>query len=263
MLTQENISHHVKFSSVCRVVVRKDEKLAQISQFVVEGLQIGQQVVAMAGPKFLRELAQELGECGLRSEALLRNGRLVFLTAPNCLSSLIKPDETLQRGPVRPNAPLLRWVSDWSWAYGKTVEPTAVSEYQRRVQISFALWTPYRSVLFTTIWTGIRCWQCSQTTDALRARAIIRLAFLRRYSRKASRINKTFQTDRGEGVAFLCIGLRNIREGCFCEVTKHPISVPKLFDWPTMSQSHAFHPCGLSGLYTERRILNGEALISF
>jgi len=133
MLPTENVSHHVKSCAVCRVVVRKDEKLAEISQFVVEGLQIGQQVVAMAGPKFLRELAQELGECGLRSEALLRNGRLVFLTAPNCLSSLIKPDETLQRGPVRANAPLLRWVSDWSWAYGKTAEPTAVSEYQRRV----------------------------------------------------------------------------------------------------------------------------------
>src|SRR5579883_1902895 len=262
MLTQENISHHVKFSSVCRVVVRKDEKLAQISQFVVEGLQIGQQVVAMAGPKFLRELAQELGECGLRSEALLRNGRLVFLTAPNCLSSLIKPDETLQRGPVRPNAPLLRWVSDWSWAYGKTVEPTAVSEYQRRVHDFIR---SLDALSLCTVHDHLdRNSMLAMLADHRRAsRAIIRLAFLRRYSRKASRINKTFQTDRGEGVAFLCIGLRNIREGCFCEVTKHPISVPKLFDWPTMSQSHAFHPCGLSGLYTERRILNGEALISF
>lgn len=126
--------HSTPNSSVsCRVVVRNNGGLSQVSQFVFEGLQIGQQVVAMAGPQFLRELAQDLGESGLRPEAMLRNGRLVFLTAPNCLSTLVKPDESLQRGPVRSNAPLLRWVSDWSWAYGKSAEPTAVLEFQRRV----------------------------------------------------------------------------------------------------------------------------------
>lgn len=136
MLPTENGSAHIQNSkscTPCRVVVREEPSLAQISQFVVEGLQIGQQVVAMAGPRFLRELAQDLSESGLRPEILLRNGRLVFLTAPNCLSMLIKPDDPLQRGPLRPNAPLLRWVSDWSWAYGKGSEPMLMLEYQRRV----------------------------------------------------------------------------------------------------------------------------------
>ncbi|HTV53352.1 MAG TPA: MEDS domain-containing protein [Terriglobia bacterium] len=117
----------------CRVVVRKDQDLSEISRFVIQGLQIGQQVVTMAGPAFLRELAHELTESGLKPEGMLRNGRLVFLTAPNCLSALLKPDESLQRGPLRSNAPLLRWVSDWSWAYGKSVEPTGIVEFQRRI----------------------------------------------------------------------------------------------------------------------------------
>ncbi len=123
----------VRSFALCQVVVRSDEGLAQIMQFVVEGLQIGQQVVAMAGPRFLRELARALGESGLRPEIMLRNGRLVFLTAPNCLSSLLKPDDPLQGSPLRPNAPLLRWITDWSWAYGTSTEPVTLSEYQRRV----------------------------------------------------------------------------------------------------------------------------------
>lgn len=113
--------------------MRKDLNVGEVSQFVTEGLQIGQQVVAMGGPAFLRELAHDLGESGLRPEGMLRNGRLVFLTAPNCLSTLMKPDESLQRGPLRPKAPLLRWVSDWCWAYGRNTELTAVMEFQRRV----------------------------------------------------------------------------------------------------------------------------------
>jgi hypothetical protein len=113
--------------------MRKDRAVTEVSQFVVEGIQIGQQVVAMAGPEFLRELARELGETGLRPEAMLRNGRMVFLTAPNCLSSLLKPDEALHRGPLRPNAPLLRWVSDWSWAYADNLDGSRVQEYLRRV----------------------------------------------------------------------------------------------------------------------------------
>lgn len=124
---------NLKSCTPCRVIVRNGQDPPQIAQFVMEGLQIGQQVVAMAGPRFLRELAQGLNESGMRPEILLRNGRLVFLTAPNCLSMLIKPDDPLQRGPLRPNAPLLRWVSDWSWAYGKGSEPMLTLEYQRRV----------------------------------------------------------------------------------------------------------------------------------
>jgi hypothetical protein len=134
MLTFEKSSSNTLSSpTACRVVIRKDGNLTEVSQFVLEGLQIGQQVVAMAGPGFLRELAQELGDSGMRPEGMLRNGRLVFLTAPMCLSTLLKPDESLQRGPLRSKAPLLRWVSDWSWAYGRSAEPTAVLEFQRRV----------------------------------------------------------------------------------------------------------------------------------
>ncbi|MGH9377489.1 MAG: hypothetical protein ACRD1I_01695 [Terriglobia bacterium] len=119
-----------KVSGVCKVVIQRDQNL--VSQFVIEGLQIGQQVVAMAGPGFLRELAHSLGECGMRPDVCLRNGRLIFLTAPGCISTLMKPDDPLQRGSLRPNAPLLRWVSDWTWAYGKASEPARALEYQRR-----------------------------------------------------------------------------------------------------------------------------------
>jgi hypothetical protein len=126
-------AHSASSPVSCRVLVRKDQSLAELSRFVIEGFQIGQQVVTMAGPGFLRELAHELSESGLRPEGMLRNGRLVFLTAPNCLSTLLKPDESLQRGPLRSNAPLLRWVSEWSWAYGKSVEPTGIVELQRRI----------------------------------------------------------------------------------------------------------------------------------
>jgi MEDS: MEthanogen/methylotroph, DcmR Sensory domain len=134
MPTFEKLSPRSASSCVpCRVVMRKDANLTEVSRFVIEGLQIGQQVVAMAGPAFLRELARSLGESGMRPEGMLRNGRLVFLTAPNCLPALLKPDESSQRGPLRSNAPLLRWVSDWSWAYGRNRELTAVVEFQRRV----------------------------------------------------------------------------------------------------------------------------------
>lgn len=123
----------VKAAGVCKIVIQKDHSLATISQFVIEGLQIGQQVVTMAGPGFLRELAHSLGESGMRPDVCLRNGKLIFLTAPGCISTLLKPDDPLQRGPLRTNAPLLRWVSDWSWAYGKGAEPARALDYQRRV----------------------------------------------------------------------------------------------------------------------------------
>jgi hypothetical protein len=134
MLTIEKLNPRTTLSCVpCRMVMRKDVGLSEVLQFVIEGLQIGQQVVAMAGPAFLRELAHDLGENGMRPEGMLRNGKLVFLTAPNCLSALLKPDESLQRGPLRSSTPLLRWVSDWSFAYERNTEPNAILEYQRRV----------------------------------------------------------------------------------------------------------------------------------
>lgn len=103
--------------SPCRLVVRREAGLSEISEFAIAGLQIGQQVVAMAGPSCLKDIAATLNEAGLRPDAALRAGRLLFLTAPDCLSQLKKPDHPLQRGALRRNGPLLRWVSDWSWAY--------------------------------------------------------------------------------------------------------------------------------------------------
>ncbi|MGH9449497.1 MAG: MEDS domain-containing protein [Terriglobia bacterium] len=124
----------MRSSGGCKVAIRKDQHLAPVSEFVIEGLQIGQQVVAMAGPRFLREVAHGLAESGMRPEVLLRNGKLVFLTTPGCISALLKPDDPLQRGgALRTNAPLLRWVSDWSWAYGRGMEPSMALEYQLRV----------------------------------------------------------------------------------------------------------------------------------
>jgi hypothetical protein len=99
------------------LVVRREAGLSEISEFVIAGLQIGQQVVVLAGPTCLKDIAASLSEAGLRPDAALRAGRLVFLTAPDCLCHLTKPDHPLQRGALRRNGPLLRWVSDWSWAY--------------------------------------------------------------------------------------------------------------------------------------------------
>lgn len=119
--------------SPCRLVVRKQRGTAEILQFVMAGLEIGQQVVVLAGPNCLKDLAGSLTENGLKPDAFLRNGRLIFLTAPKCLSQISHPDEILQRGPLRHTATLLRWVSDWSWAYSNGTDPAQILEYQRRV----------------------------------------------------------------------------------------------------------------------------------
>lgn len=117
----------------CRLLVRKDKSPAEVLEFVVAGLEMGQQVVAMAGPSCLKDLARSLTESGLRPEALLRNGRLIFLTAPDCLSQLSHPEQILQRGPLRRTASVLRWVSDWSWAYANGAHPSTILDYQRRI----------------------------------------------------------------------------------------------------------------------------------
>lgn len=117
----------------CRLVVRKEKALAEIVQFVLAGLEIGQQVVAMAGPACLKDLARSLSDNGLRPEPLLRNSRLIFLTAPECLIQLHKPDDPWQRSPLRLNGSVLRWVSDWSWAYTNGVHPGSVLECQQRI----------------------------------------------------------------------------------------------------------------------------------
>jgi hypothetical protein len=106
--------------------------LVEVLQFVTTGLEIGQQVVALAGANCLKELARGLSEKGLRPESLLNNGRLIFLTAPNCITQLTKPGDPLQRGPLHRNASLVRWVSDWSWAYANGVDRATILDYQLR-----------------------------------------------------------------------------------------------------------------------------------
>jgi hypothetical protein len=101
--------------------------------FIKAGLEIGQQVVTMAGPNCLKDLALALGEDGLRPEALLRSGRLVFLTAPDCLHLLSLPLNPLKKGALRLNGSVLRWVSDWSWAYGNGMAPGTILNYQCQV----------------------------------------------------------------------------------------------------------------------------------
>src|SRR6266568_1615423 len=101
----------------CRLVMRRKEGLPELVEFVVGGLEAGQQVFALGGPAYLKDIAHNLGESGLRVETLLRNGRLVFLTAPDCVSTLLRPQDAFRRGPLQRNASILRWVSDWSWAY--------------------------------------------------------------------------------------------------------------------------------------------------
>jgi hypothetical protein len=117
----------------CRLVVRKEKGPAEVVQFVIAGLEVGQQVVIVAGPACLKDLARGLTENGLRPEALLRNGRLVFLTAPDCLSQLEDPEKILQRGPLRRPMSVVRWVTDWSWAYANGIDAATILDYQRRI----------------------------------------------------------------------------------------------------------------------------------
>lgn len=117
----------------CRLVVRKDKAPGEVLQFVISGLEIGQQVVVVAGPTCLKELASHLTENGLRPEILLRNSRLIFLTAPDCLSQISDPEKILLRGPFRRAVSVMRWVTDWSWAYSNGTHPATIFEHQRRI----------------------------------------------------------------------------------------------------------------------------------
>jgi hypothetical protein len=118
----------------CRLVIRKEKGLSEILQFVTGGLEVGQQVVVLAGATCLKDIARYLGEHGLRPDALLHSGRLVFLTAPACLAELFKRgNDPLQRGPLHRHGTVMRWVSDWTWAIGNGDEPAVIREYQRRV----------------------------------------------------------------------------------------------------------------------------------
>ena len=101
--------------------------------FVVAGLEAGQQVFALAGPAHLKALAQRLTGSGLKPEAALRNGRLVFLTAPSFFTSLGSRSRLFDRGPLHRNGTIVRWLSDWSWAYSNGIDLDSVRGYQRQI----------------------------------------------------------------------------------------------------------------------------------
>lgn len=117
----------------CQLVVRQQEGPAEFLRFILEGLEVGQQVVAMAGAGCLTSLARALGTNGLHLQTLLRTGRLVFLTAPDCLGQLSRPDGPLRASSIRRPVPMVRWVSDWSWAYTTGRSASVLLDYQQRV----------------------------------------------------------------------------------------------------------------------------------
>jgi hypothetical protein len=118
---------------LCRLVLRKEKSLSEILEFSIAGLEIGQQVVMMAGPTCLKDIAHGLSETGLKTDALLHSERLVLLTAPNCLADLFRPSEPLQRSPLHRHATVMRWVTDWSWVYGNGCDAATIRDYQRRL----------------------------------------------------------------------------------------------------------------------------------
>jgi hypothetical protein len=117
----------------CQLIVRRQEGPSEFLRFMLEGLEVGQQVVALAGAGCLRTLARALNEAGIQSQSLLRSGRLVFFTAPNCFSQLKAPDSSMPRPPLRRQGPIVRWVSDWSWAYADGRTAQTLLDYQHRI----------------------------------------------------------------------------------------------------------------------------------
>ncbi len=115
----------------CRLLVRRHPDPAEVVQFVGNGLEVGQQIVVLAGPAWLKDLAGALSAKQYRPDVLLRNGRLIFLTAPDCFSQLIRHNDPLHRNSPRLNGSIVRWVSDWSWAYENGHEPADILNYQR------------------------------------------------------------------------------------------------------------------------------------
>ena len=117
----------------CQLLVRAQEGPSETLRFITEGLEIGQQVVALAEASYLKHVARALSDSGMQPQSLLRSGRLVFLTAPDCLGQIFKPEGLLHRPPLRRQGPMLRWISDWSWAYSNGRQPSVLLDYQRRV----------------------------------------------------------------------------------------------------------------------------------
>ena len=129
----DSVSSLATQGCMCKLITRREKGPAEVMPFVIGAIEVGQQVVVMAGPTFLKELASNLSDRGLRSNALLHNGRLVFLTAPGCVAQLVKAGDPLQRSPLRRNGSMIRWVSDWSWAYALGSDASAIIGYQHLV----------------------------------------------------------------------------------------------------------------------------------
>jgi len=120
-------------ATACRLVVRRGKGSSEIIHFLIAGLEIGQQVVIVAGPTCLNEVARGLSESGLRPDVLLHSGRLVFLTAPDCLNELLRAGDPLRRSPLHLHGTVMRWVTDWSWALSKGDGLSVIRDYQRRL----------------------------------------------------------------------------------------------------------------------------------
>ena len=120
-------------ATACRLVVRREKGSSEILQFLIAGLEIGQQVVIVAGPTCLNDVAHGLSENGLRPDVFLHSGRLVFLTAPDCLNELLRAGDPLQRSPLHLHGTVMRWVTDWSWALSKGDGLNVIRDYQRRL----------------------------------------------------------------------------------------------------------------------------------
>ena len=130
------LSHHgglVAQATACRLVVRREKSSSEILQFLIAGLEIGQQVVMVAGPTCLNDVARGLSENGLRPDVFLHSGRLVFLTAPDCLNELLRAGDPLRRSPLHLHGTVMRWVTDWSWALTKGDGLSVIRDYQRRL----------------------------------------------------------------------------------------------------------------------------------
>ena len=113
--------------SKCRLLVSQQPDATEVLDFLSSGLEVGQQIIVMASPGRLKDLAQSLRAMRLRPDILLRNGRAIFLTAPECFRRLERPDA------LRLNGSVVRWVSDWSWAYENGHSLEDILGYQRSI----------------------------------------------------------------------------------------------------------------------------------
>jgi MEDS: MEthanogen/methylotroph, DcmR Sensory domain len=120
-------------AKLCQLVVRHQEGPSEFLRFMLEGLEVGQQVVALAGAGCLRTLARALSDTGIQPQSLLRSSRLVFFTAPDCLVHLKRLHPFMPRPILRRQGPIVRWVSDWSWAYSDGRVAKVLLDYQHRV----------------------------------------------------------------------------------------------------------------------------------